>query len=540
VRELAVIAMLLLASLLLSLNPAPNPPASAKPPAAEQRQGSSNRLAPATTSTSTQPHPFGFADVRHLAQERASRDYHPVSDALPAALANLTYDQYRDIRFRTTSALWRGQSMFEVQFFHRGYRSRQRVNIFEVTSGAATAIAYNPQYFVFGKLLKPPKPDTNLGYAGFRVHYPLQTPAYKDELIAFLGASYYRVLGRGQRYGLSARGLAIDTAAQSGEEFPTFTDFWLVRPQPGDRALTIYALLDSRSVTGAYQFQVRPGGTTQVEVHCDLFARRAIGKLGVAPLTSMFLYGEDGAGHRFDDSRPQVHDSDGLMAETGHGQWIWRPLGNPRELRVNRFMDDGPRGFGLIQRERNFAHYQDNEAQYQSRPSYWVQPLGNWGSGGVELVEIPSDEEIHDNIAAYWVPARSPAAGESLSYTYLLSAFSQAPQWPPGGRVVATHTAAPVVGEDKARYGPGARRVMVQFAGGDLDGLEVGQPVRAEVSADNGKIESLTVQRIPGLNVWQVAFVVTPRVAKRPVDMKSFLSLYGEVLTETWVYQWTQ
>jgi periplasmic glucans biosynthesis protein len=529
--------MLLLASVLLSLNPAPNPPASAKSPATEVHQGT-NRPASASANSS-QGHAFGFADVRQVAQQRARHEYQPVSDALPATLANLSYDQYRDIRFRPASALWRGQSMFEVQFFHRGYRTRQRVNIFEVTSGVATAVAYNPQYFIFGKLMKPPKPDSSLGYAGFRVHYPLHTPTYKDELIVFLGASYFRVLGRNQIYGASARGLAIDTAAQSGEEFPTFTDFWLVRPQPADRSLTIYALLDSKSVTGAYQFQVRPGDITQVEVHMELFARHPVGKLGVAPLTSMFLYGEDGLGHRFDDFRPQVHDSDGLMAQTGHGQWLWRPLGNPRELRVNRFMDDGPRGFGLIQREREFSHYQDNEAQYQLRPSYWVQPLGNWGAGGVELVEIPSDEEIHDNIVAYWVPTHTLAAGESASYTYLLSAFSHSPLWPPGGRVVATRTGNPAVGDNKGHFGPGARRMVIQFAGGELDGLGAAQPLKADVGADNGKIEALTVQRLPALNVWEVAFVVTPRVAKKPVDMKCFLSLYGEVLTETWVYQWT-
>ncbi len=155
-------------------------------------------------------------------------------------------------------------------------------------------------------------------------------------------------------------------------------------------------------------------------------------KVGIAPLTSMFLYSEDG-GRRFDDFRPQVHDSDGFMTETGHGQWIWRPLGNPRELRVNRFMDENPHGFGLIQRERGFAHYQDTEAQYQARPSYWVQPLGNWGKGGVEVVEIPSDEEIHDNIVAYWVPAQNPAAGKPFAFAYLLSSFADSPHWPPGG-----------------------------------------------------------------------------------------------------------
>ena len=535
-RKPAVIAVLLLASAMLSLNEADQgtPPAGAAP--------TEHRIVtpPPTPQTAppAEPGPFTFAKVQELARQRAAREFRAPPTNLPAALANLTYDQYRDIRFRPTSALWRDKSLFEVQFFHRGYRVRQRVNIYEVTSAGAGLVEYSPRLFTFGRL-KTPKASTEVGFAGFRVHFPLQTPNYKDELLVFLGASYFRVLGRNQHYGISARGLAIDTGSQSGEEFPTFTDFWLVRPQPTDRSLTIYALLDSKSVAGAYQFEIRPGEITQVEVHCDLFPRRAIAKLGVAALTSMFLFGEDGTGRRFDDFRPQVHDSDGFMAETGHGQWLWRPLANPRELRVNRFMDENPQAFGLIQRDRNFAHYQDVESQYQARPSYWVQPLGNWGKGGVELVEIPSDEEIHDNMVAYWVPDGPVNGGKPLSFAYLLSAFAENPSWPPGGRVVAIRSGNPGVGDNKGHFGPGARRLLIEFAGGELDGLDGSQPVKAELTAENGQIDALTVQRVPQSRVWRVALVVTPRAKKPVVDLRGYLTLYGEVLTETMVYQWS-
>ncbi|HTC17381.1 MAG TPA: glucan biosynthesis protein [Steroidobacteraceae bacterium] len=530
-----MIATVMLALAMFSPNSpaAPGGAPARVPPAAHSAPAKPPSLPPAEETE-----PFNFAKVRQLAQERAAHEYRSMSPALPASLADLSYDQYRDIRFRTASALWRGQSLFEVEFFHRGYRVSQRVNIFEVTADGPTAVEYNPHFFTFGKLLKPPKAPANLGYAGFRIHYPLQTPAYKDELLVFLGASYFRVLGRNQHYGASARGLAIDTAAQSGEEFPVFTDFWLVRPKSTEREMTLYALLDSRSVAGAYQFQIRPGEITQIEVHSELFPRRAIAKLGVAPLTSMYFYNEDNGGRRGDDYRPQVHDSDGLMSQTGQGQWIWRPLTNPRELRVNRFADENPRGFGLMQRDRNFTHYEDVEALYETRPSYWVQPLGNWGKGGVELVEIPSDEEIHDNIVAYWVPAQPVAAGKSLSFSYLLSAFAYEPEWPPGGRAIATRSGPPSMGDNKGHFGPGARRMLIDFAGGQLDGLMAAQPVRAEASADNGQIEALTVQRVPQTGAWRAAFVVTPK-AKKPVDLKVYLTLYGEVLTETWVSQWT-
>ena len=536
-RKPAVIAALLLASAILSLDSADQGGPAAGGASSERRIVTP----PPTPQTAppAEPGPFGFDKVQELARQRATREFKPPPQNLPAPLANLTYDQYRDIRFRPTSALWRDKSLFEVQFFHRGYRVRQRVSIYEVTAAGAGLVEYSPRLFTFGRLLKPPKLSTEVGFAGFRVHYPLQSPGYKDELLVFLGASYFRVLGRNQHYGISARGLAIDTGSQSGEEFPTFTDFWLVRPQPNDRSLTIYALLDSKSVAGAYQFEIRPGEITQVEVHCDLFPRRAIAKLGVAPLTSMFLYGEDGTGRHFDDFRPQVHDSDGFLAETGHGQWIWRPLANPRELRVNRFMDENPHGFGLIQRDRSFAHYQDVESQYQSRPSYWVQPLGTWGKGGVELVEIPSDEEIHDNMVAYWVPEQPVNGGKPLSFAYLLSAYAENPRWPPGGRVVAIRSGNPAVGDNKGRFGPGARRMLVEFAGGELDGLEGTQPVKAELNAENGQIDALTVQRVPESRVWRVAFVVTPRPKKPVVDLRGYLSLYGEVLTETMVYQWS-
>ena len=535
-RKPAVIAVLLLASAMLSLNEADQgtPPAGAAP--------TEHRIVtpPPTPQTAppAEPGPFTFAKVQELARQRAAREFRAPPTNLPAALANLTYDQYRDIRFRPTSALWRDKSLFEVQFFHRGYRVRQRVNIYEVTSAGAGLVEYSPRLFTFGRL-KTPKASTEVGFAGFRVHFPLQTPNYKDELLVFLGASYFRVLGRNQHYGISARGLAIDTGSQSGEEFPTFTDFWLVRPQPTDRSLTVYALLDSKSVAGAYQFEIRPGEITQVEVHCDLFPRRAIAKLGVGALTSMFLFGEDGTGRRFDDFRPQVHDSDGFMAETGHGQWLWRPLANPRELRVNRFMDENPQAFGLIQRDRNFAHYQDVESQYQARPSYWVQPLGNWGKGGVELVEIPSDEEIHDNMVAYWVPDGPVNGGKPLSFAYLLSAFAENPSWPPGGRVVAIRSGNPAVGDNRGHFGPGARRLLFEFAGGELDGLDGSQPVKAELTAENGQIDALTVQRVPQSRVWRVALVVTPRAKKPVVDLRGYLTLYGEVLTETMVYQWS-
>jgi glucans biosynthesis protein len=478
--------------------------------------------------------PFTFAAVERLAQDRASKPYRNRSTKLPDEIAKLSYDEYHDIRFQRTSSLWYDRALFEVQFFHRGFNFDRRVNIAEVSGGVARPVLYNPAMFDFGprfpKVTLPP----DLGFAGFRIHYPLNTPAYKDELIVFLGATYFRVLGRNQVYGQSARGLAIDTGAASGEEFPYFTDFWLVKPDPTARTMTIYALLDSPGIAGAYQFDVRPGTTTQVQVTAELYPRRQIAKLGIAPLTSMYLYGENSGNRRFDDYRPEVHDSDGLMTERGTGEWMWRPLVNPKDLRVNRFMDERPRGFGLVQRDRDFNHYQDNDARFERRPSLFVEPLGDWGKGGVELVEIPSDEEIHDNVVAYWVPDAPVEPQKPMTFTYLLSAYTGTTQWPPGGKVIATHFSRILNGTTVV---PGVRRVMVDFAGGDLDTLAGAQPMQAAASATGGEIDDIKVERLAANGVWRVSMRMKTN-GDKPVDLRCYLTLYGEALSETWTYLW--
>lgn len=481
---------------------------------------------------------FDFDSVSALAEKRAAKPYGERAPALPKGLAKLTYDQYRGIRFRPESALWRDQARFEVQFFHLGFNFKRPVNMFEVSDAGVRPISYRSEQFNFGKTRVPSPLPADLGFAGFRVHFPMHTPAYKDELIVFLGASYFRLLGRNQTFGISARGLAIDTATPEGEEFPSFTDFWLVRPSAEQRSLTIYALLDSKSITGAYRFDIRPGEISQVEVRSRLYPRMKINKLGVAPLTSMFLYGENARTRAMEDLRPEVHDSDGMMAQTGAGEWLWRPLHNPRDLRVSRFLDENPRAFGLIQRDRDFSNYQDLEANYHARPSYWVEPLAAWGKGAVELVEIPSDEEIHDNMVAYWVPEAPVEAGKPLEFSYLLSAFSRTPAWPPGGRAVATRLGSARVPGVVEKPVKGMRRMTIDFTGGDLDGLAGAQPVKAQLTANGAEIDDLTVQRVPDSGLWRVSFRIKSK-GDLPIELRCYLALYGEALTETWAYQIT-
>jgi glucans biosynthesis protein len=474
---------------------------------------------------------FGFESVQRLAQQRADEAYKDQSSKLPDSIAKLSYEDYRTIQFRPDNALWRNQAMFEVEFFHRGSSYDRRVNVTEVgEDGVLHPIDYNASQFDYGKVPPPKDLPADLGFAGLRVHYPLQRPDYKDELIAFLGASYFRVLGRDQSYGASARGLAINVASTAGEEYTYFTDFWLVRPTPEQRTLTIYALLDCPSLSGAYRFEIVPGDTTTVQVSATLYPRKAVDKLGLASMTSMFLYGEDRP-RQFDDFRPEVHDSDGLQMQTGGGEWLWRSLLNPKTLRISSFSDEHPRGFGLTQRDRDFGHYQDEESHYQQRPSYWVAPLGDWGKGTVELVEVPTDESIHDNIVAFWAPAVQLQPHKPFNFSYLLSAYTRSSAWPPGGQAIATRS-APVRGRDNSR------RILVDFAGGDLESLAGNQPVKAALSAHNGDIDNVSVQRLVENGMWRVSFRLQPK-NNQAVDLRCYLTLYGEALTESWMYLWT-
>ena len=333
---------------------------------------------------------FGLEDVAKRAKQLAGSAYADPRGGVPQWLLDLNYDHYRDIRFRPERALWRDRSLpFSVQFFHPGFLYDRAESIHVVSrSGTVSPVAFSPDQFDYGRNKFESRVPQDLGYAGFRIHHPIKSTSYHDEVAAFLGASYFRAVGRDQVYGLSARGVAIDTALSSGEEFPWFREFWLVQPAPGAKELTVYALLDSPSASGAYRFVVAPGAQTRVDVELRLFPRRTLDKLGIAPLTSMFLHGESGAGE-LNDYRPEVHDSDGLLVAARSGEWLWRPLQNPRDLSVASFELVSPRGFGLVQRDRDFDHYQDIEARPDLRPSAWVQPKGEWGKGRVELVEIP-------------------------------------------------------------------------------------------------------------------------------------------------------
>lgn len=460
-----------------------------------------------------------FGTLVNRAQASAAQPYR--KEAPIPETVSLGYDAYRGIRFRPASALWReGGSNFRVEFFPTGflYQTPVKLNVIARTDGSVSALSPSPSQFDFGAGRTP----SNVGFAGFKLTYPLHGERF-DEIMSFLGASYFRPIGKGQVYGASARGLAIDTAQPRSEEFPEFREFWLVEPAPGDVSVAIYALLESPGASGAYAFVVTPGSRTIVDVDARLFLRHSVSMLGIAPLTSMFLSGKSGPWR--DDFRPEVHDSDGLAMLTGSGEPIWRPLGNPGTLQVSAFVDNNPRGFGLLQRERRFERYQDSVAQYQARPSLWIEPKGDWGEGEVRLVEIPTPSEYHDNIVAFWVSRWTVSRGQALEYRYRLSALDDDMALSPKARVVATRH-APIDGNPKAR------RLVVEFEGDALSRLAPERLVESNVTVSEGRLLRTDIDRPPG-SANRRLFLDVEFDGRRPADIRAHLTADGERLSET-------
>ncbi len=471
---------------------------------------------------------FQFGDVIAAARKLAQEPYKE-PEQVAEWLRKLSYDQWRDIRFRPDRALWRDvKSRFQVQFFHPGLYYDRTVKMHVIDAKGVRPIPFSPSQFDYGANTFASKVPQDLGYAGFRVHYPIKTAAYHDEVIVFLGASYFRALGKSQNFGLSARALAIDTALPSGEEFPYFTEFWLVKPALDAREMTIFALLDSPSVAGAYRFTVRPGEETAVAVESQLFLRREVQKLGIAPLTSMFFHGENTV-RCFPDFRPEVHDSDGLMVAAGNGEWLWRPLDNPRELQVGAFEVQHPRGFGLIQRDREFASYQDLETHQNTRPSAWIVPHGDWPEGHVELVEIPTNADVNDNVATYWIAKPPPQVGTAAAFAYTVYWYGDDATRPPQGKVVATRRDFGTV--------ENAQRFVIDFAGGKLAAIPADQVLRGVVTVVGGdEAAELTDQHVVKntyIGGWRLSFTIRPK-RRGAIELRAYLDKGGETLTETW------
>ncbi|HJE25907.1 MAG TPA: glucan biosynthesis protein G [Methylorubrum populi] len=492
-------------------------------------------------NASSPDRPITFERVAARAEDLARAGYRPAADDLPAELAGLNYDGFQAIRFRPEASLRLGPR-FSLQMFHRGGLHAKRVEIsLQTPDGGVRPLAYDPTLFDLGPELQGRRYPASLGFAGFRIahNFDAARPDDHEEFLVFLGASYFRLRGRNQTYGLSARGIAIDTGLPSGEEFPDFTTFWIDEPRADAASLTILALLDGPSLTGAYRFTVTPGESSTVAVETALFPRRRIAALGLAPLTSMFLHGENGPGARgaepFDDFRPQVHDSDGLLVQTP-GDRLWRPLVNGRPApQISAFRASPLEGFGLMQRERRFAAYLDVQARHEDRPGLWVTPRGNgFGAGAVRLFEIPSRTEATDNIVAAFVPEAPVEAGQPLRLGYALATVGAEPS-PPLARVVSTRVGSAERLRPTDPPTPQRRLYVIDFEGPGLPDDPTAD-IAVALSASAGAFVGPYAERVPQTGGWRLYAEFRPPEPWPAGDvvLRARLAHAGRAITETW------
>ncbi|HLZ96712.1 MAG TPA: glucan biosynthesis protein [Steroidobacteraceae bacterium] len=472
-------------------------------------------------------YPFSFEMLLGDAKRLAQKPYSPQKSTLPAGLDKLSPEQYRSIHFNSDAGIWRNDPVpFRIELLRAAYNLQSvAVSVSTVDNGMAQDLTATPAMFQ----MNPPLPQLanklSLPLSGFRVRTQINSSNVWDEFLVFQGASYFRAVAQHLLYGLSARGLAINTAEPSGEEFPAFTHFWVERPAPRSKSIIIYALLESESATGAYRFTVQPGIETVMDVDMTVFPRTEMRVVGIAPLTSMFLFDETNRG-RLDDYRPEVHDSDGLMISSSTGEQIFRQLANPLKLQVSTFTTQPPKGFGLVQRSRQQRDFEDFENQYERRPSAWVMPKGDWGPGAVELVEIPSGRETNDNIVAFWRPTRGLAPNQPGRFEYRIIWLAE-PELPKGlGKVLATRSGASIDGK---------RRVFIlDFvgAGEKIDGL------RLDLAQSAGKISNATLKSNAAVHGLRASFEIEPGDAEL-IELRLRVVRGDKPVTETWLYRWT-
>jgi glucans biosynthesis protein len=486
--------------------------------------------------------------IAQKAEQRARKPFHSPRADLPDFLRadKLDYDKYREIEFRHEKALWASEGLpYRVEFFHPGYLYEEPVHIYEFTLTHVQPVRFVQDFFNYRNLHIEKQIPVDTGYAGFRLLNQLNSPDKWDELGSFLGASYFRLLGKGQRYGPSARGLALDCGEPDRpEEFPIFTDWWLGKPSRTDDRLRLYAILDSVSCAGAYKFTIIPGESTVVDVEAILFFReedkiraastgeKPLRTIGMAPLTSMFWYGKSSE-RKFDDYRPEVHDSDGLLIQMGNGEILWRPLNNPPQMSHQRFVAKDIKGFGLLQRDRNFASYQDLFNLYHLVPSLWVEPQGHWGEGEVNVVELSTQYEGLDNVVAFWDPKEKPLPLQPFRFAYTLS-WTRETDKLSEDKVIATR-----LGVDPRD--PKRQQFAIDFAGPKISPIPENTPPQAISScSENAMIVENQIFRNPFSDSWRVMLKLEPKPDnKTPVDIRCTLQKGEEVLGETWTYHWS-
>ncbi len=515
-------------------------------------------------------HHYTFAKVQASAQELARQPFVPLPDILPPQLKKLSPAQEQGIFWKETYRLWRNKGLpFQVDFYHVSNEGHTSPQINTVDNGGAHLLAYSPAFFNFQNLSFQPPLPTNLGYAGFYLRYPINKPNSLDGFFSVLGSNYFRALAKDQVYGLSARALAINTGLDGkAEEFPEFKEWWLHEPAPNASEIVLDALLDSPSVTGAYGFKIHPGAVTSIDVHATLYFRQRVEWLGLAPFSSMYLYGENAPEH-FGNFHPEIHDSDGLLINTSKGDWLWRPLGQAPLFQIYKFTDENPKGFGLIQRDRDFQHYQDMDLKYNVRPSAWVIPHGNWGKGSIVLAHHPSKDPNTDNVALFWHPDQIPNAGDRMDIDYTIEFYMNDANRPPLAYsnqtlIVCPAPPPPLLPPVGPIVGPPLQKndtppipkpgdttpvqFLVDFIGNGMDSLPANEPPHLYLHCDPPEtiLRESKVEKIGSDNAWRASFTIIPFKHHVPTELQCRLMQNtqspadAKPLTEEWTYTWHQ
>ncbi|MCW4115003.1 glucan biosynthesis protein [Aurantimonas sp. MSK8Z-1] len=474
--------------------------------------------------------PYGFDALVERARAMAAQPYDNAPPRAADILEEIDYDAHWKIQYRPRDTLELNGGKAPIRFFHLGRYFKMPVKVHVIDGNTSREVLYSPDLFRMPIDSVARQLPRDIGFAGFRV---LDADNTGRDWLAFLGAAYFRTAGELGQYGLSARALAIDVAMPTPEEFPRFTEFFLGPSDTGGQ-LAITCLLDSPRMTGVFRMDVTKDGPIVMEIESRFFARDDIARVGLAPLTSMYWYSETDRSRRV-DWRPEVHDSDGLSIWAATGERIWRPLNDPERVITSSFSGGTPKGFGLLQRDRNFDEYEDDSVYYDRRSGAWIEPKGDWGTGAVQLVEIPTDDEIHDNIVAYWVADKPVKKGDALSLDYTLTWSTNPPHPTDIGLVVATRLGR---GGNPGQPRPsGVTKIVVDFDGGLVAGLDrEAQDVKAIVTSSRGTVSNVNCYSVKVGTAWRASFDIKVDDTD-PVDVRLYMEADGEPVSETWLYQ---
>ena len=492
----------------------------------------SAQSASAKTGPAPQPEAFSAAKVVEMARALAAEPHKPPGSAPLDPLGSASPEEIATIRYRTGDLIWAGAGLaFAIEPVHRSRNFPGEVELYTVEGTTASRVVYDPARCDFGTL-KPPPASAHLGFTGFRI-LRRRDDGQLLPAASLVNASILAGIAPNQAWGAISRPLSVHLPDQIGEEPSQMRAVWIEQPRSVATELVMHALVDTPSLAGAIRFTLRADDATVIDTECTLFTRKQVDHLALAPVQATYLAGP------IDwpptpDMRPAVYEAAGVQMQTGNGEWIWRPVSNRSRLQISGFVDRDPQGYGLMQRDRGFGAFLDDENDWQRRPSVWIEPIGKWGAGEVTLLEIPAASQNNKNIACYWRPRPGLAAGAEVNYAYRQFWSWQAPSRPDGAIVTASR-----IGRIPGDTSEGKTRFLVQFEGGQLGDPAKAAAIVPTIWSSAGKVAAIRVYRAPRQNSMRVVFDLD--AGGQPlVELRVWLKHDNAPMSEAWLYRWTQ